>query len=122
MINKVVDPSRRTVEVWCEIPNKPSHTLRAGVFGGLRIVIADSPKGPTVPLSAVQFNEGTRLGSVLVVDEKRIASRREVEGGEIFDGKVQIKRGLHGGEAVIVDGGYGLPDGTQVRLMEEKPR
>ena len=62
------------------------------------------------------------MGSVLVVDEKRIASKREVEGGQIFNGKVQIKRGLRGGEEVIVDGGYGLPDGTQVRLMEEKPK
>lgn len=120
VVNKAVDSSRRTVEVWCEIPNRQAHGLRAGVFGTLQILTAELPKSPAVPLSAVQFGEGTRLGSVLVVDERRIASKREVEGGQIFNGKVQIKRGLRGGEEVIVDGGYGLPDGTQVRLIEEK--
>ncbi len=122
VVNKAVDPARRTVEVWCEIPNGQTRNLRAGVFGVLQIATAELPNTPVIPLTAVQFNEGTRQGLVLVVDEKLRASKREVEGGQVIDGKVQIKRGLRGGEKVIVAGGYGLSDGTQVRLTEEKPR
>jgi len=120
VVNKAVDSSRRTIEIWCEIPNRQGHGLLAGVFGTLQVLVAELPNSPVVPLSAVQFGEGTRLGSVLIVDDKRIASKREVEGGQIFDGRVQIKRGLRGGEEVVVDGGYGLPDGTRVQLVEEK--
>ena len=121
VVNKAVDPSRRTIEVWCEIPNK-TQRLRAGVFGILSIITGTAPKSLVVPVAAVQFKEGTRLGSVLVVDEKRIAHQREVECGESFDDKVQIKRGLGAGEAVIVEAGYGLPDGAEVRLSQENPK
>jgi multidrug efflux pump subunit AcrA (membrane-fusion protein) len=120
VVNKAVDPARRTVEVWCEIPN-PSHTLRAGAFGEVRITTATEPQAVTVPLAAVQFQEGTRKGTVLVVDEKRIVRKREVETGQAADGKVQITQGLRGGEVVVIEGGYGLPDEIEVRFEEHKP-
>ena len=55
----------------------------------------------------------------MVVDEKDAAHVRDVETGEKFEGKVQIIKGLNSGERVIVEGGYGLPDGTEVRPQEE---
>jgi multidrug efflux pump subunit AcrA (membrane-fusion protein) len=120
VVNKAVDPARRTVEVWCGIPN-PGYSLRAGAFGEVRIATATEPRAVTVPLSAVQFVEGTRKGTVLVVDDRRIARNREVETGHVADAKVQIKQGLKGGELVVIEGGYGLPDETQVQF-EEKQR
>ncbi len=119
VVNKAVDAARRTVEAWCEIPN--SKGLRAGVFGNLAIQTGTQPNSLVVPLPAVQFVEGTRKGSVLVVDAKRIAHPREVETGEVFEGKVQIRSGLKAGELVVVEGGYGVPDGTEVRWEEAKP-
>lgn len=119
MVNKAVDPARRTVEVWCEIP-QPKGGLRSGVFGTLSVLTGRIPNRIVIPQTAVQFVEGTRKGSVLVPDDKRIAHTREIEGGEVFDGKVEIKRGLNPGEMVITEGGYGLADGTQVRWTEEK--
>ena len=55
----------------------------------------------------------------MVVDDKRIAHKREIEGGEVVDGKVQIVKGLKAGEVVVAEGGYGLPDGTEVKTAEE---
>src|SRR6266511_1220693 len=120
VVNRAVDPSRQAIEVWCEIPNAKTRLL-PGAFGELRILTATSPKSVVVPLAAVQFSEGTRKGSVLVVDDQKVAHRREVAGGEVFDGKVQIVEGLKGGEAVVVEGGYGLPDGTSVRILPAQP-
>jgi len=117
VVNKAVDPARRTVEVWCDLQN-PDRWLRAGVFGAVAIVTGTAPKSILVPQSAVQFVEGTRSGAVLVVDGKRIAHKREVETGMISQGRVQIRSGLRAGEIVVVEGGYGLPDGTEVRLLE----
>src|SRR5262249_34865339 len=70
--------------------------------------------------AAVQFAEGGKKGTVMVVDDKNIAHAKEVETGETVGGKVRIVEGLNGGETVIVEGGYGLPDKTEVRNKEEK--
>jgi HlyD family secretion protein len=118
VVSRAVDPARRTVEVWCEIPHQDAG-LRSGVFGDARIFTGTMPKSILVPLPAVQFVEGTNRGSVMVVDAKDEAHVREVETGANFDGKVQIVKGLNPGEQCIVEGGYGLPEGTKVRPQEE---
>ncbi len=117
VINSAVDPAKRTVEVWCEISN-PQHRLRAGAFGNVAVTTGTAPNSIVVPIQAVQFAEGTTSGSVCVVDAKDVAHRVEVETGERFEGTVQIKKGLNAGDRVIVEGGYGLPDGTQVKSSE----
>ena len=114
MVNQAVDPARRTIEVWCRIPN-PRRALRANVFGNAAIETGSEPASVVVPKEAVQFVEGTLRGAVLVVDEKRIAHQRPIDAGQVFDGKVQIKSGLRAGELVVIEGGYGTPDGTEVK-------
>ena len=120
VINKAVDPARRTVETWCEIA-RPAPSLRAGVFGQLSIATGSIQKATVVRASAVQFEEGTHNGFVLVVDNKSIVHKKDVEGGEIFDGKVEIKKGLQPGETVVVEGAFGTPDGAQVQSAGAKP-
>lgn len=118
VVNQAVDTQRRTVETWCEIPN-PNRALRAGAFGQVRIVTGVWPKSVVVPLAAVQFVEGASKGVVMVAGEKGLAVKREVETGETFEGNVRIKTGLAAGESVIVQGAYGLPDGTRIRVRED---
>jgi len=119
MVNQAVDPARRTIEAWCEIPN-PKRVLRGGVFGQVMIVTGVAPKSIVVPLTAIQLVEGTKKGFVMVAGDKGVAIKKEVETGEVFEGKVQIKSGVTAGDSVIVQGAYGLPDGTQIRVQEEK--
>lgn len=114
VVNKAVDTARRTVEVWCEIPNSTSK-LRAGAFGNLVIVTGSLKKAIALPVSAVQFEEGSSKGAVMVVDKDRKAARREVDTAVAGPGSVAVIQGLKAGETVIVEGGYGLPEGTQVR-------
>ncbi|MGJ5815575.1 efflux RND transporter periplasmic adaptor subunit [Paludibaculum fermentans] len=118
VVNQAVDAARRTVETWCEISNG-KHALKAGEFGGLSVVTGQLEQIPWVPLKAVQFEEGTRKGMVLVVEQKK-AKWREVETGPTIEGKVPILSGLKGGEIVIVDGGYGLVDDTAVEIVAPK--
>ena len=126
VVNQAVDPARRTIETWCEIPN-PQGALRAGVFGSLAVVTGVTPNSIVVPAAAVQFAEGSKKGTVLVVGDKSIAVKKDVETGQVFDGKVQILSGLEAGAAVIIQGGYALPENTQVRVQgapapeEKKP-
>ncbi len=120
LINKAVDAQRRTVEVWCEIANGKGG-LRANSFGDVLFQVGKW-SGVTVPVAAVQFDEGARKGSVMVVDEKKLAHKREVEAGETLGGEVQIAKGLKAGETVIVEGGYGLPENAQVTLGGEEKK
>lgn len=118
VVSTAVDPAKRTVEVWCEIPNG-GRNLRAGAFGNVTIVTGAAPQAVVVPVPAVQFNEGTRAGSVYVVDAKRVAHKVEVMTGERDADRVQIVKGISAGDSVIVEGGYGLPDGTEVQVQKQ---
>jgi RND family efflux transporter MFP subunit len=119
MVNQAVDPARRTIETWCDIPN-PKHALRGGVYGQVQIVTGISPKSILIPVAAVQFLEAAKKGFVMVVGDKNIALKKDVETGETYEGKVQIKNGLTEKDLVIVQGAYELPEGTQIRLQEDK--
>jgi HlyD family secretion protein len=119
MVNQTVDTARRTLEAWCEIPNS-KRALRSGAFGQAMFITGVTPKSVVVPLTAVQFIEGTKKGFVMIAGEKGTALKKEVEIGNVFEGNVQIKTGMTAGDSVIVQGAYGLPDGTQIRVQEEK--
>ena len=118
-INQSVDPQRRTVEVWCEIPN-PQRRLKGSDFGEVRIVTGSAKQAVVVPVAAVQFAEDGKKGTVMIVDAKNIAHAKEVEVGETTNGKVRIIAGLSGGETVIIEGGYHLPDGTKVEVKKDE--
>ena len=120
VVNRAVDAARRTIEVWCEI-QRPPITLRAGVFGTVRIQTGSIARAVVVPEPAVQRQEGTSNGVVFVVDDKHTAHKREVETGATLEGKVQILKGIKAGEQVVTEGGYSLPDGAQVQLPGDKP-
>ncbi len=117
LVNQAVDPSRRTVEVWCEIPN-PQRTLRSGVFGSVAVSTGRAEHAIVLPVAAVQFKEGSTKGIAVVVDPQHVAHVRDVEANPIPGGKVRIVHGIEVGETVVVEGGYGLPDGTEVKVAE----
>lgn len=117
VINQAVDPVRRTVEVWCEIPNTKGE-LRAQVFGSLEIITGQLTKVVTVPTPAVQLEEGTRNGFVMVIGADKKAQKRPVETGAPLGGRLPILKGLNAGEVVIVEGAYGMAEGTTVTLSE----
>jgi len=119
VVNQAVDSARRTVEVWCEMPN-PGFRLRGGVFGEVAIITGFERRAVTVPEAAVQFQEGSAQGVVLVVDAHKLARQREVLTGYRAEGRVQIRKGLQAGELVVVEGGYGLADGTKVHIQEHQ--
>jgi multidrug efflux pump subunit AcrA (membrane-fusion protein) len=113
VVNQAVDPARRTVEVWCEIPNAKG-LLKTGMFGKASILVGTANRAVVVPQSAVEFQEGTTHGKAYVVDGQHVAHLHEVEASAIDGHKVRVMRGIAPGEGVIVQGGYGLPDGTKV--------
>jgi multidrug efflux pump subunit AcrA (membrane-fusion protein) len=118
MVNQAVDPARRTVEVWAELPNREG-TLRDGVFGHLTIVTERRPRRVLIPRAAVLLEPGSLAGTVMVVDDHKVAHKRAVQTLGGTGERVGIASGLTAGETVVVEAGYGLPDNTAVRLQGE---
>jgi HlyD family secretion protein len=112
-VNQAVDPARRAIEVWCEIPNAKG-LLKAGVFGRVEVFIGTAQNAIVVPSGAVEMTEGTTKGKLYVVDAKNIAHVREVEAQPLDDGHIRVLSGLHNGETIVTIGEYGLPDGTAI--------
>lgn len=115
VVNQAVDPQRRAIEVWCEIPN-PNRRLKAGGFGRTTIVTGTVSRAIVIPIAAVQFEEGTTHGTVYVVDRQQLARLRKVEAISNGDDTVRVIEGIAPDETVIIEGGYGLPDETKVSL------
>lgn len=113
IVNQAVDPARRTIEVWCEIPNA-DRSLKAGLFGNVRIDVGTATNAIVLPTSAVEFQEGTNKAKIYVVDEQKMAHVRDVTATPLDDSHVRVISGLSAGELVITSGEYGLPDATQV--------
>ncbi len=114
-VSPALDPNSTTVEVWIEAAN-PDGRLRPGTTVNVQMVAQTLNDAIVVPLSALlKTPEGEN--TVMIVQDER-AHQVSVEAGIRQGDRVQISKGLSGGETVIVNGAYGLPDNTQVKIAE----
>jgi multidrug efflux pump subunit AcrA (membrane-fusion protein) len=115
LVSPALDANSTTVEVWVEVPNADGR-LRPGTTVTVEMVAKTVTDAVVVPAAAVLRapDGGT---SVMIVRDGR-AEQVAVDTG-IRDGeRVQITKGLAGGETIIVSGSYGLPDKTKVKIAE----
>jgi HlyD family secretion protein len=116
LVGRGADVQSRSVEVWVLVPN-PGGRLRPN--GLARVVIAAQKldNAIVIPSSAVTLDAtNANGGTVMVVDDKMVAHEVKVTTGIRSGGRTQITAGLNGGETVVIEGNYGLPDGTKVAL------
>jgi hypothetical protein len=69
-----------------------------------------------ITLDATNANEGV----VMVVDQQSIAHETKVTVGIRTKEKMEITSGLKGGETVVIEGNYALPDETKVEVNQEE--
>lgn len=114
LISPALDPGSTTVEVWLRIDNK-SGTLKVGTPVKVSITGRTVAKAWKIPSSAIlSAPDGSK--SVMVVGADGAAHPKPVTLG-IEDGEVaQITGGLSPSDLVITVGGYGLDDGTKVKV------
>ena len=120
LISRASDPTNRSVEVWVTLANGAGR-LRAN--GAAQVTAATLTKNDAVvvPASAVTLGASNgNEGTVMVVDAKNIARETKVTVGIRTPDKMEITEGLRGGETVVTEGNFALPDGTKVDVSEEK--
>jgi RND family efflux transporter MFP subunit len=118
LVSKSSDPQNRTVEVWVNIKN-PGGRLRAHSAAKIVASTQSASDVIVVPAAAVTLDAANASeGKVMVVDEKSIANETKVTVGIRTKDKMEITSGLQGGETVVIEGNYALPDGTKVEATE----
>ncbi len=116
LISNSVDPANRTVEIWVRLTNAEGH-LRSGGSALVRIAASRVDQAVVIPVAAVTLNASTgNTGVVMVVDSRSIAHERKVTVGIRSGDLVEITAGLRAEEVVVTNGGYALPDGTEVQV------
>jgi RND family efflux transporter MFP subunit len=121
LISRSSDPVNRTVEVWVNLANT-SGLLRAG--GAAEVVVAtkQTSDAVVVPASAVTLDAPDKnTGTVMVVDAGNVAHEKRVTVGIRAPSIVQVTAGLQGGETVVTEGNYALPDGSKVEINAASP-
>jgi HlyD family secretion protein len=114
LISPALDPGSTTVEVWIKLKN-PDGQLRAGTPVHVAIVGRTVPNALQVPSSALVTGDEGTLG-VMVISSDSTAHLKPVTIGIRLPDTVQILTGIGASDVVIDTGGYGLQDGTKVKV------
>ena len=122
LLSRSSDPTNRTVEVWVTLGNGAGK-LRAN--GAAQVTVFANSKSDAViipsaaiTLDATNANEGT----VMVVDAQNVARETKVTVGIRTVDQMEIIDGLQGGETVVIEGNYSLPDGTRVQIAKDEEK
>jgi HlyD family secretion protein len=120
LISRASDPLNRTVEVWVTLANGAGR-LRANEAAQVTAKTLTKHEAIVVPASAVTLEaSNANEGTVMVVDAANIAHETKVTVGIRTPDKIELTEGLQGGETVVIEGNYALPDGTKVEVSKEK--
>jgi HlyD family secretion protein len=119
VVSPALDPNSTTVEVWVEAAN-PKGVLRPGTTVKVQMAARALKDAVIIPAAALlKTPEGENV--VMIAAAEGRAHQVNVETGIQEDDRVQITKGLNGGESVIVRGAYGIPDKTKVTTSPWTP-
>ena len=109
VVNTAADPLSKKFRVEI-LADNPDHALRPGTFGSVVFEVESHENALAVPQKAVLSDE-----YVFVVENGK-AVKRPVSLGLKNTVMIEVLEGLKEGEQVVVEGNYGLVEGTQVEI------
>ena len=122
LLSRSTDPTSRTVEVWVTLTNEGGR-LRANGAAQVTIFANSKDDAVVVPASAVTLEASNAdEGTVMVVDGQKVAHETKVTIGIRTADKIEILEGLQGGETIVIEGNYALPDGTKVEVAKDEEK
>ncbi len=117
-IGLAADPATRTFPVRVEATN-PEQIVRAGMHARVGLVLERKEGVLYVPADALR-NDGS--GDYVMVagtaEKGSVARKTDVTIALKGDQGVEIVSGLEGGEKVVVEGNFGLPDGALIEVSQ----
>lgn len=114
LISPALDPGSTTIEIWMKLAN-PGGRYKVGTPVHAVIHGTTIEKAIQLPVSAIQpADDGST--NVLLVGSDGAAHKHAVKVGLRTAENVQILSGVSPSDMVITDGGYGLDEGTKVKV------
>lgn len=114
-----LDPETRTQAAKAEYANT-NREVPPGAFADLELTTAVREDAPVIPEEALVSEGEQSFVYVVVADTAR---KREIQLGErLEDGRLEVLKGLQGGEAIVVAGQRELRDAMPVRYGERPAR
>jgi len=115
LVSPALDPGSTTVEVWLKAANRDGR-LKAGTPVHATIKGRTVERALLVPTEAVARSSEGAGKIVMLIAADGTAKKRTVTTGIQTAESTQILSGLSSGDMVITGGGYGLDDGTKVKI------
>ena len=115
LISPALDPGSTTVEVWLRVEN-PKATLKPGTPVHASITGRTEKNALTVPAEAIQTGNDGGSKTVMIIAADGTAHKKGVTLGLQNPEDVQILSGVTATDMVITTGGYGLDEGTKVKI------
>ena len=112
VVNLTADPATKKFHVEVTAENSDL-LLRPNTFGEITIEVSSHEDALVVPQNAILENK-----YVFVVNDDNTVRRQEVNIGLENTDMVEILNGVELGDRVVVDGSYGLDDGTKIEIKE----
>jgi HlyD family secretion protein len=120
LISPALDPGSTTVEVWLRVVN-PKGALKAGTPVHATITGRTAADALLLPVEAVQTGPDGESKFVLIIKSDGTAAKRPVTLGIRNSQSAQILSGVSTADTVITSGGYGLDEGTKVKVGAAAP-
>lgn len=117
LVSPALDPGSTTVEIWVKLANAGGR-IKPGTPAHVSIVGRTIPYALTIPTSALMTAKDGGL-AVMVVGDDGAAHLKPVIVGIRLPETTQIVSGIAPQDMVITGGGYGLDDGTKVKVGPE---
>jgi len=115
LVSPALDPGSTTVEVWLKAVNRDGR-LKAGTPVHATIKGRTVEQALLVPTEAIARSSEGAGKIVMVIAADGTAKKRAVTTGVQTAQSTQILTGLTATDMVITGGGYGLDDGTKVKI------
>ena len=108
-----IDPTTRSFTTEAKLPSDPM--LKPNQTATLKILDYEAKATVAVPVNVVQSDEKGKYVYVMEkAGDKMVARKKVVNVGEAYNGFIEIKSGLTGGELIITEGYQTVYDGQTV--------
>jgi len=113
VVSASIDPKTRSFVTEAKLPSDP--WLKPNQIATMKILDYSAKAAVAVPVNVVQSDEKNKYVYVMEkAADKMIARKKVVIVGEAYNGLIEIKSGLTGGELIITEGYQTVYDGQSV--------